>query len=381
MGEFAMGNNGRDRASVQNWTSAFRWNSMEVTVAPDDAGMGTVNKDLLSFSLTSCPGISSPACVCEAGLCCGETGCYVYYELWWFWLLWTVLIVFCCCCVFRHRRMKLRLQQQRQREIELMVYQRACRYTPPHLQLSYLALSKLPSYEEAAADYRGLPPSYSAAFGLHGGILPSSYSLGTFSSCSSESSSLFSSSAPTDEMLTSSATTPSDSGDTSGLGLALPTLVEENTHEQSDSMSPPLPHPQGVEYDLNAEGGVEESPRVTPSVLKHTVFSSSVCVLEIERRADEEDPKENSFRLRTLTGDSGIEVCRCRVIQEDDDDDNEEAEASAVGGGAGLVHDSVDCSCRNLSDQSELPGVDCNLHGSASKNQRIEDSVVTMESS
>ncbi|XP_036429376.1 WW domain-binding protein 1-like [Colossoma macropomum] len=379
-----MGNNGGDRASVQNWTSVFRRNTMEVTVAPDDAEMGTVNKDLFSSSLTSCPGISSPACVCEAGLCCGETGCYVYSEFWWFWLLWTILIVFSCCCVLRHRRMKLRLQQQRQREIELMVYQRACRYTPPHLLLSYLALSKLPSYEEAASDSRGLPPSYSAAYGLHGGTLPTSHSLGTFSSCSSGSISLFSSSAPTDELLTSSATTPSDSGDTcdtSCLGLALPPLVEETTHEQSDSVSPPLPHPKGMEYSLNAEGGVEESPRVTPSVLKHTVFSSSVCVLEIEGRANEEDLKENSFRLRTLTGDSGIEVCRCRVIQEEDDDDTEEAEVSAIGGGAGLVHDSVDCSRQNRSDQSELPSVDCNHHGSASKNQRSEDSVVTMESS
>ncbi|KAI4874610.1 hypothetical protein NFI96_003996 [Prochilodus magdalenae] len=274
--------------------------------------------------------------------------------------------------LLQHRRVKHRLQQQRQREIELMVYQRACRYTPPYLQLSYLAPSKLPSYEEAAAESRGLPPSYSAAFGLRSGTMPSSHSLGTFSSCSSESSSLFSSSAPTDEMLTSSATTPSDSV-ISGLGLAPPPLAEETTREQSDSVMPP------VEYNFNAEGGDEESPRVMSSQVKHTVFSSSVYVLEIEGRGNEEDLKENSFRLRTLTGDSGIEVCRCRVIREEDDDDHAEADVSAKANEAWLVHDSVDCPRRNLTHKSEDPTIHCNHH--VSTNQSSEDSVVTMEPS
>ncbi|XP_072534722.1 uncharacterized protein [Salminus brasiliensis] len=346
---------------------------MEVTVAPEDADTGTV-KVLSSSSVTSCPEVSSLECMCETGPCCGETGCYIYYELWWFWLLWTVLIVFSCCCVLRHRRAKLRLQQQRQREIELMVYQRACRYTPPHLQLSYLGPTKLPSYEEAAAELRAPPPPYSAVFVLQGGALLSSHSLGTFSSSSSESSSLFSSSAPTDDLLTSSATTPSDSGDVRITSyLVPPPLAEETTSVQPVLLTTPLPRPQGVESILHRD----DEARIPPSAHRHAVFSSSVSVLEIEGRGSEEDLKENRFRLRTLTGDSGIEVCRCRVIQEDDEEEEEVGER----GGAWPLHDSMDCPRRTLPDQSELSAVGCSNCGSAFCKQRSGDSAVTVESS
>ncbi|XP_022542004.2 WW domain-binding protein 1 [Astyanax mexicanus] len=347
---------------------------MEATVAPDDADMGTVNKDLSGSSGTSCPGSSGTDCGCGTGPCCEDTSCFIYYELWWFWMLWTVLIVLSCCCVLRHRQVKLRLQQRRQREIELMVYQRACRYTPPHLQISYLGPTKLPSYEEAAAELRAPPPPYSAVFVLQGGALLSSRSSGTFSSSSSESSSLFSSSAPTDDLLTSSATTPSDSVPC----LAPPPIAEETNPEQSVCGTTLLPHPQEVESILHKEGGAEERARAPPSAGRHAAFSSSVSVLEIEGRGSEEDLKENRFRMRTLTGDSGIEVCRCRVIQEEEEDEEEE-EGREVGG-AWPIHDSVDCPRRTFSDQSELSAVGCSHCGSAYCKQRGGDSSVTVES-
>uniref|UniRef100_A0A672F8M1 WW domain binding protein 1 n=1 Tax=Salarias fasciatus TaxID=181472 RepID=A0A672F8M1_SALFA len=86
-----------------------------------------------------CPGVNnSPGYLCETGHCCGETGCCTYYyELWWFWLLWTVLILFSCFCAYRHRRAKLRIQQQqRQREINLIAYNGACNYPSSMLDLS-----------------------------------------------------------------------------------------------------------------------------------------------------------------------------------------------------------------------------------------------------
>ncbi|KAF3852372.1 hypothetical protein F7725_005727 [Dissostichus mawsoni] len=86
-----------------------------------------------------CPGVNNnPGYLCETGHCCGETGCCTYYyELWWFWLLWTMLILFSCFCAYRHRRAKLRIQhQQRQREINLIAYNGASNYPSSMLDLS-----------------------------------------------------------------------------------------------------------------------------------------------------------------------------------------------------------------------------------------------------
>ncbi|CAL8353595.1 unnamed protein product [Boreogadus saida] len=119
-----------------------------------------------------CPGVNNkPGYLCETGHCCGETGCCTYYyELWWFWLLSTVVILFSCFCAYRHRWAKLRLQhQQRQREINLIAYNGACNYPTSMLDLSFLASFKLPSYEEVAAQPCTPPPPYSSVFALRGG--------------------------------------------------------------------------------------------------------------------------------------------------------------------------------------------------------------------
>uniref|UniRef100_A0A803TRW5 WW domain binding protein 1 n=1 Tax=Anolis carolinensis TaxID=28377 RepID=A0A803TRW5_ANOCA len=158
-------------------------------------------KSRLSFSLQAreyCPGVNNQPYVCETGHCCGETGCCIYYyELWWFWLLWTVLFLFGCCCAYRHRRAKLRLQQQqRQREINLIAYHGACNYPPTGsvLLLWMLASFKLPAYEEVAHRPTTPPPPYSAILGSAASRRGSSTltltgSSENYTSCSCESSS------------------------------------------------------------------------------------------------------------------------------------------------------------------------------------------------
>lgn len=85
---------------------------------------------------------------------------------------------------------------------------------------------------------------------------------------------------------------------------------------------------------------------------------------EEEDNDDEEDEDmgadESQYRHRRLTGDSGIEVCRCRVEEEDEEDEEEEEEGGRKkdgrivgggekdkkGGGNTDLHDSVDCPAR-----------------------------------
>ncbi|KAG5260646.1 hypothetical protein AALO_G00294880 [Alosa alosa] len=129
--------------------------------------------------------------LCQSGHCCGESGCCsYYYELWWFWLLWSVLILFSCGCAYHHRQAKQRQQQQlqRQRDINLSAYQRARTYSASMLDLSFLASLKLPSYEEVAAQPRTPPPPYSCVGYPRGTAhLLSSQSSDNYTSCSCDS--------------------------------------------------------------------------------------------------------------------------------------------------------------------------------------------------
>lgn len=84
---------------------------------------------------------------------------------------------------------------------------------------------------------------------------------------------------------------------------------------------------------------------------------------EEEDNDDDEDEDmgadESQYRHRRLTGDSGIEVCRCRVEEEEEEEEEEgeRKEDGRRGGGAGGerdikgggntdLHDSVDCPAR-----------------------------------
>ncbi|CAK6974743.1 mucin-5AC-like [Scomber scombrus] len=119
------------------------------------------------------------------------------------------------------------------------------------------------------------------------------------------------------------------------------------------------------------------SPRATQSPPKQTLFSPCVDIFEPgppsweegeedqevgENEDDEEEDMgadESQYRHRRLTGDSGIEVCRCRVEEEDEEDEEEEeveekeddrrggvAERDKKGSGNTDLHDSVDCPAR-----------------------------------
>ncbi|XP_057700396.1 WW domain binding protein 1-like isoform X2 [Corythoichthys intestinalis] len=387
------------------------------------------NEDFVSQPVAShkyCPGINSnPGYICETGHCCGETGCCTYYyELWWFWLLWTVLILFSCFCAYRHRRAKLRLQQQqRQREINLIAYNRACNYPPSMLDLSFLATFKLPSYDEVAAQPSTPPPPYSSVFALQGDAMlgqsssyphhhlhshpcppylgpgpsgfTSSQSSDNYTSCSCESCSLTSpcstsfSVQVTDETYDSSPmSTPSDNG---GDGALLPRVG--GTHLSNPSSSPPTSQvPPDViptlapdiipSHSYNRIEGISCStatlslplrpfnschpshhprlplsplillPSLSPSQVQNLVYSDPRCVtlkesesegLPLSTRSshqqaplatntsalmrpedeeeDDDDDEEDHFRHRRLTGDSGIEVCRCKVKRGDREED------------------------------------------------------------
>ncbi|XP_066449194.1 WW domain-binding protein 1-like [Eleutherodactylus coqui] len=99
---------------------------------------------------------------CEIGYCCGDTECCTfYYELWWFWLAWTLIILAGCCCAYRHRRFKLRHQQElRQREISLMAYQGVAPSASMATALESWPNCKLPTYDEVTQDPPTPPPPY-----------------------------------------------------------------------------------------------------------------------------------------------------------------------------------------------------------------------------
>lgn len=126
---------------------------------------------------------------------------------------------------------------------------------------------------------------------------------------------------------------------------------------------------------------------------KQALFPSNVAVfthcnskqeqkqVKEEEEEEEDDDEEDHFRHRRLTGDSGIEVCRCHVKREE----QEEEELQKVKGGAvkeaegaDLLHDSMDCSLRAA--QSPLLD-DCGLSPSSSVIQKKVEAIITVESS
>lgn len=493
----------------------------DATVPVKEIDMSTINKVVKHHggsgsqpvvSPKYCPGVNNnPGYLCETGHCCGETGCCTYYyELWWFWLLWTVLILFSCFCAYRHRRAKLRIQQQqRQREINLIAYNGACNYPSSMLDLSFLASFKLPSYEEVAAQPSTPPPPYSSVFALQGGTtggpstsylhhhhhrhpcppylgpgpsgLTSSQSSDNYTSCSCESCSLTSPSSTsfsvqvTDETYDSShLSTPSDTGGDLAvmprvgsaftptpsppppsqvppdvIPAAAPDVipVQRCSSNGSEGVSPPVPplslplhsrplhssrlplsplillssippgqfHPLVPSDPLGAMAAQkvkeETSPhdltvRPSPSPPKQALFLSNAAVFmhcnnkeepkqeKEEEEEEEEDDEEDHFRHRRLTGDSGIEVCRCHVKREEQEEeelqkgrfDKGAKQNVKEGEKADMLHDSVDCSHRSkAAAQSPLSGDCMDQHNhvcpTSSITHKTGEAVITVESS
>nr|XP_023697582.1 WW domain-binding protein 1-like isoform X1 [Paramormyrops kingsleyae]XP_023697583.1 WW domain-binding protein 1-like isoform X1 [Paramormyrops kingsleyae] len=388
--------------------------TLEMGVSPTDSDMTARDQGVKHPSPGSLPVIASPkycpgdpsggGYLCESGHCCGETGCCTYYyELWWFWLLWTVLILFSCCCAYRHRRAKLRVQQQqRQREINLMAYHGARSHPASMLDLSFLASFKLPSYEEVAAQPRTPPPPYSTVFALHGGRhgeragpsgLASSQSSDNYTSCSCESCSSVSASSSsmsmqaTYETNTSNASTPGETDESRA--------PSADTARPATASPPPLPPPTltppQVAEQSERDSPIEQAPceQASPerslSPPKRTLFSSTVDFFEPDTShtsdAEEEDSHAEGghFRHRLLTGDSGIEVCRCKVESDDEDEEAGAGGNTEAGEGIASIHDSADCTGRaevTCGTKAEEGGAVC---GSVSLGC-VDDAVIAVES-
>ncbi|XP_017289034.1 WW domain binding protein 1-like isoform X2 [Kryptolebias marmoratus] len=395
----------------------------DATVSVKEIDMSTIDKVVKHHagpgsqpvvSPKYCPGVNNKAgYLCETGHCCGETGCCTYYyELWWFWLLWTLLILFSCFCAYRHRRAKLRIQQQqRQREINLIAYNGACNYPSSMLDLTFLTSLKLPSYEEVAAQPSTPPPPYSAIFALQGGptagpsssypyhhhhrqpcppylgpgpaagpvpgpsALTSSQSSDNYTSCSCESCSLTSPSSTsfsiqvTDETYDSSrVSTPSEAGGDFAvvprpsppssqvppdlIPAAAPDVIPVQRCSSGDGVSSPRPtlslplhphpsnasrlplsplvllssHPSGRVHPLDPLGTAFVPTAKTESPPHDKTLSPRSQAKqereeeeEGEEEEEDEEDEEDHFRHRRLTGDSGIEVCRCHVRRGDEE--------------------------------------------------------------
>ncbi|XP_072241112.1 uncharacterized protein [Leuresthes tenuis] len=482
----------------------------DATVPVKEIDMSTIDKVVRHHGVSGsqpvvspkyCPGVNSnPGYLCETGHCCGETGCCTYYyELWWFWLLWTVLILFSCFCAYRHRRAKLRIQQQqRQREINLIAYNGACNYPSSMLDLSFLSSLKLPSYEEVAAQPSTPPPPYSSVFALQAGTpggpsssyphhhhhrhpcppymgpgpsaLTSSQSSDNYTSCSCESCSLTSPSSTSFSVQVTDGTydsshnsTPSEAGGDFAVlprvgatftptpspdppSQVPPDVIPASTPDVipvlrcspsgSEGVSCPAPplslplhshpsHPSRlplsplVLLSFNSPAQVhplvsseaagamaihkakeEISPhgqmsKLTPSA--QTLHKSDVAVSlqsnsKEERKQEreqeeeeEEDEEEDHFRHRRLTGDSGIEVCRCHVKREDEEQqkgnqDKGRKEIVKERGKVDMVHD-------NMKPLVQTPLLDnCEewlgqVPSSSSASHKAGEAIITVESS
>ncbi|XP_054612953.1 WW domain-binding protein 1 [Dunckerocampus dactyliophorus] len=206
-----------------------------------------------------CFGVNNEQYQCEMGYCCGETECCThYYELWLFWLVWTLIIMLSCCCAYRHRRVKMRLQQeQRQREISLMAYQGASSsfFSPPPLNLRFWNDCKLPDYEEVVGHPPTPPPPYS-------------------------------------ENPPEAAPAP------------LPQAIQP---ELAVVPQPSQDEPSGSA--ANALCSNQEAASVPFLAHENVEYPS----LKEEAEEEEEEDEELVTRRRHVTGDSGIEVCVCQV--------------------------------------------------------------------
>ena len=109
---------------------------------------------------------------------------------------------------------------------------------------------------------------------------------------------------------------------------------------------------------------------------------------------EEEEDEEDHFRHRRLTGDSGIEVCRCHVKREEQEEEELQKGHFSKGGRealqeeerADVLHDSMDCSLRARAAAHSPLSEDCaEQRGLVSSSRRIlqktGEAIITVESS
>lgn len=148
------------------------------------------------------------------------------------------------------------------------------------------------------------------------------------------------------------------------------------------------------------------APRSTLSPPKQALLSSNVAAFthfnnkeeqkreKEEEEEEEDDDEEDHFRHRRLTGDSGIEVCRCHVKREEQEGEEPQKRHFGKGGKeavreaerADVLHDSVDCSLQGKAAVQSPLVEDCAeqrayISSSSSIIQKTGEAVITVESS
>ncbi|XP_069773680.1 WW domain-binding protein 1-like [Narcine bancroftii] len=251
--------------------------------------VGPSRMELHAEAKELCFGVNNEPYWCETGYCCGETECCTYYyELWWFWLVWTIIIMLSCCCAYRHRRVKLRLQQeQRQREISLMAYQGASTYTTQPLDLRFWTNCKLPDYEEVAGHPPTPPPPYTE-----------------LQQQNTEASRHVNALVESQPVLQEPTSSPVQEGET--------TVQEVESSSSACEQEDENPVPDTSVVSCSSDGVNGDRIQVEESAdFKTLEMDSHLC--------DQGEMKEDgSSRQRRITGDSGIEVCVCRMDEDVD---------------------------------------------------------------
>lgn len=221
-----------------------------------------------------CFGVNNEQYRCEMGYCCGETECCTYYyELWWFWLVWTLIIMLSCCCAYRHRRVKMRLQQE-QRQREI----------------------SLMAYQGASSSFISPPP----------------LNLRFWNDCK----------LPDYEEVVGHPPTP-------------PPPYSENPPETAPALLAQANRPDAAEpepgADARSSGSSADREEASAPVRAQDNADASTTAPE------DEDEEELVTRRRHVTGDSGIEVCVCRLDVDEgsgaeEDSDEEQRMCRAAGG-------------------------------------------------
>ncbi|KAK6469320.1 WW domain-binding protein 1 [Huso huso] len=288
-----------------------------------------------------CFGVNREPYRCEMGYCCRETECCTYYhELWWFWLVWTVIILLSCCCAYRHRRLKLRLQhEQRQREISLMAYQGASStFTPlPPATFRLWSNCKLPAYDEVAGHPPTPPPPYSP----EQDAIPATPLLQT-------------------------AVPFSQSGPAVMLVTSLTQQQQQHLEEEWEGPEPGSPH-----CDTPAEGGAGAGTSQSDGRQNFLSRSSELGKEKVESihqgegEGEGEDSRDAGRRRRHMTGDSGIEVCACRMDGDPCLEEDAGGEGRLCHGGAGEC-----CEASNLNTKQQQQQPD---RGSSQQDTRPEE--------
>ncbi|XP_071827734.1 uncharacterized protein [Apostichopus japonicus] len=103
--------------------------------------------------------------VCDVGHCCGnEECCTYYYELWWFWLVWFLIVFVIGFCVWQRKKLRPWREHQYRNRSGLC--------GPPDLYPDILPIPpvKLPTYAEIGetASFDTPPPPYTCGCYIQG---------------------------------------------------------------------------------------------------------------------------------------------------------------------------------------------------------------------